>query len=231
MTAQSEIRIIGTSHISKKSAAQIRKAFEEFQPDIIAVELDRRRLQSLQEMAAGKRPGRPPLSLIRQVGLLGWLFLAIGGWLQRKLADIVKVMPGVDMLAAVQLSQEHEKRLALVDQDVAVTMRRLSKHITWREKARIVWDVLTAPFQRKKFNVRLDGVPDEKTIKELMGMLRERYPSIYHALIVERNIVMATKLDRIARAHPGKILLVVGAGHEEDLRERLSRSELFTEFS
>ena len=39
-----EIRLIGTAHVSQKSVEDVRSAIEEFQPDIVGVELDRGRL-------------------------------------------------------------------------------------------------------------------------------------------------------------------------------------------
>ena len=39
--------IIGTSHIAKQSLKEVKKAIEEEKPDIIAIELDRKRLMAL----------------------------------------------------------------------------------------------------------------------------------------------------------------------------------------
>lgn len=38
-----EIRLVGTAHVSQKSVEEVRSAIEEFQPDIVGVELDRGR--------------------------------------------------------------------------------------------------------------------------------------------------------------------------------------------
>ena len=47
MNSEKNILIVGTSHISQQSIDEIHKYFEEFNPDIIAVELDILRFQSL----------------------------------------------------------------------------------------------------------------------------------------------------------------------------------------
>lgn len=220
------IRIIGTSHIAKESVREIRRVFEEFHPDIVAVELDKRRLASLREGASRDR--RVPISMVRQVGVVGWIFLSVGGWLQRKMGGAVRMEPGADMLEAVKIASENKKVLALVDQDVLVTMRRLSSAFTWREKLRVIRDILFAPFSREKISIDLSKVPDAKTLRVLMDMMRKRYPSLYRVIVIERNIYMATRIDRLARATPRqRILLVVGAGHEDDLRKRLSASGQF----
>lgn len=220
------IRIVGTSHIAKQSAREIERVAKEFSPDIIAVELDKGRLRALQEKAAGKKEERVPLSMIKQVGVTGYLFIVIGRALQKKLGGIMRVDPGIDMLAAVHYAQQNRLLLALVDQDIAVTLRHLSKEFTFKEKMKVLWDVISAPFSKQKVAIKLDRVPDEKTIKMLLGLLRARYPSLYNVLIVERNIVMARNLDTIVRKNPGKrVMLVIGAGHDDDLRVRLKQME------
>jgi len=223
-----EVKIIGTSHISKDSANAIRKAYEEFSPDVLAVELDHRRLKSLEEERRGKKQSLP-LSMVRQVGTTGYLFLVVGRWLQRKLAGIVNVQPGIDMLSAIDLAREHKKKLLLVDQDVLVTMQRMRKGFTFREKLRMLGDVLMGPFKKEKISVRLDKVPPAALIKKLMGVMQERYPGLHKALVTDRNVHMCVRLDMYARAHPTeKILLVIGAGHEEDIRSRLTSSSVFS---
>jgi pheromone shutdown protein TraB len=225
---KSHIKIIGTSHIAAQSARDIEQAFASFQPDIVAVELDKRRLQSLRERAAGAKDQRLPLSMIRQIGATGYIFAVVGKAMQKKMGSIVQVEPGIDMLTGVNLAAQHGKVLELVDQDVLITMKRLSKQFTFREKMRVISDIVKSPFSKemKKINFDLKKVPDDKTIDFLMNVMKKRYPSLHHVLIIERNIVMAANLDRIVRKHPGKkILLIIGAGHGDDLRQRLKQLE------
>jgi pheromone shutdown-related protein TraB len=213
------IRIIGTNHVAKQSAEEIERVFREFDPDIVAVELDRRRLQGLQEP---KQKEGLPISMIKEIGVVGYAFLVIGRKLQQRMGSIVKVEPGIDMLTAVELAKSHHKQVSLVDQDILITMRRLSKQFSWKEKFRLVWDLLSSPFAKEKIHISLDKVPDKKVLDKIMKILKDRYPSIYTVLIIERNIAMVRNLDAVIRRNPGKkILLVIGAGHGEDLRDRL----------
>jgi pheromone shutdown-related protein TraB len=214
------VLIVGTSHIARQSVKEVKTAFEEFKPDIVAVELDQSRLQGL----LSEKKGSPPLSLIRQVGLGGYLFALIGGALQKKLGDIVGMRPGVDMLTALRLAHENGKPGALIDRDILITLQRLSKAFTWKVKGRIFWDILRSPFS-KRMRIDLSKVPEKELITRLMGELRQRYPELYRVLVEERNRIMAKNITGIAKMHPeARILVVVGAGHVEGMRELLEKS-------
>ena len=92
------IKIIGTSHISKESVLEIRRAIRLGNPDIVAVELDKGRLFALQNDINRK----PRISDIPSIGVQGFLFSIIGGWLQKRLGNVVGIKPGSDMLSAVK---------------------------------------------------------------------------------------------------------------------------------
>jgi uncharacterized protein YbaP (TraB family) len=54
----------------------------------------------------------------------------------------------------------------------------------------------------------------------------ERYaPTLYRALIEERNLVMAARLLEVAAGSSGKVLVLVGGAHVEGMKELLSDSE------
>ncbi len=205
--------IIGTSHISSDSIRKIEAAFEKYLPEIVAVELDRRRLFALVHDL------KPKLSLsdAKKVGLKGYLFMIIGNWLQGKLGEHVGVTPGSDMKAALKLAKEHNSKLALIDQEIEITLKRFSKEFSWKERFRMIWDLVTAPFSKKE-RIDISRVPDKEIIRRLMNETKKRYPGIYKALVEERNIVMANNLSRLMESNPNSnILAVVGAGHAEEI--------------
>lgn len=228
------IHIVGTSHVAKQSELNIKNAFLSFQPDFIAIELDKDRLQSL---LSPQKKSSPSLRLLRQVGFVGFFFVLIGGYAQKKLGKLVGVTPGTDMLYAVHLANNNSLSLALVDRPIQQTLRRLSKSFTFKEKIRVVGDICKAPFQVvflklfkskskkivKKGTFDLSSIPEKDVILYLMEMLKKRYPSLYNVLIEERNHYMAKRLVLLAKKNPDKkILAVVGAGHKEGMLKLLS---------
>ncbi len=216
------LEIVGTSHIAPESKKRIIKAFNSLNPDIVCVELDSARLAGLKD----KNRKGPGLSAIRQIGVTGFLFASIGGFIQKKLGKITGMMPGEEMLLAVSLAKDSESRLELIDQDVKVTLKKINR-IPFREKARIVWDVIRAPFQRKSHvKIDLSRVPGEGFVRDLTEQLKKRYPYIYRVVIDERNRFMAKSLFVLRRDNPSsKILVVVGEGHVLGLKEHLKKLE------
>ena len=215
------LKIIGTSHIAKESIDKISKAFSEYDPDVVCIELDHKRLDSL---LSDSKPDRS-ISGIKRYGLQGYMFAVIGGFIQEKLGNVVGVKPGSDMLTAVNLSRLNNKILHLVDQDIEITLRRFSKAFTWKEKFRLLWDILKAPFG-KKMKIDLNKVPKEELIQKLMADLQKRYPSLYSVLIDERNYVMAKNIYKImSKNEDKKVLVVIGAGHEEGLLKLIKTEE------
>jgi pheromone shutdown-related protein TraB len=207
------VKLIGTSHIAKESIAKIGEEFFDLNPDIVCIELDHNRLRSL---TSNQKPDRS-IRGIRQYGLQGYLFAVIGGFIQEKLGNVVGVKPGSDMLTAVNLARANNKILHLVDQDIEITLKRFSKAFTWKEKFRLIWDVIRSPFS-KKMKIDLNSVPKEELVSKLMGDLKIRYPNLYKVLIEERNEVMAKNIYNImSKNEDKKILVVIGAGHEKEL--------------
>ena len=209
------LTIVGTSHIAKQSMDEVKKAIENEKPDIVALELDRKRLYALMH---GKK-GKIRLYDIKRVGFKGFIFSLIGAWAERKLGEIVSVEPGSEMKEAISLARKNKIRIALIDQDIEVTLQKFSKSLTWKEKWNFLVDVIKAVVLRKKeveFDLRT--VPDKKIIDELIKKVKDRYPNIYYVLIEERNKVMGRNLRKLMDQHPDeKILAVVGAGHEEGI--------------
>lgn len=218
-----KLTLIGTSHIAKQSLQEIEEAFNRLKPAIVAVELDRRRLHSL----LTDEKSKVDFSSIRHIGLKGFLFASVGGWLQRKMGSVVGVAPGSEMKLAVQLARKSHIKIALIDQDIEVTLRKFSQRLTWREKFRFIGDIFKSIFFKKRAmkelgiedeKVDLAKVPDKKLVDKLIKQLEKRYPNVYDVLVRQRNVFMANNLAKLMHQYPDDIVLaVVGAGHEEDM--------------
>ena len=218
-----EIKLVGTSHIAKESIEKVRRVIASSKPDIVAIELDRKRF-----LALGQKQQRFSLYSIGRVGLKGFIFALIGSWASKKLGRIVGVEPGDEMRAAVASAKQAGSKIALIDQDIELTLQRFSQTLTWKERLQIAKDIVRTIVFRKKEMQRLGidkldltKVPPDQLIEKLMGMMRTNYPNIYNVLVEERNKVMAKRLQALASKYDS-IVAVVGAGHISGMKALLS---------
>lgn len=221
----SNLRIIGTSHIAAQSLNEVKDSIINWKPDMIAVELDRRRFFAL---VSGKKENKSIFNivLIRRIGLTGFIFSIIGEIAQKTLGKAVGVMPGSEMKAAIRLAKKNSIPVALIDQDIEITLKRFSKSLTWKDRWNFVVDIFQGllGFGKKSLSFDLRTVPESELINVLIKEMKERYPNVYNVLVKERNEFMAARLARIMADNLDKrVLVIVGAGHKEDMLEIINK--------
>ncbi len=213
------IRIVGTSHIAPESIVKVEKTIRAFNPNIVAVELDKQRLFALLHPTKAKASFRD----IRHIGFKGWLFGMLGAWIEKKLGKKVGVFPGEEMIKAVKTAQTIGANIAVIDRPIQITLKRFGKALTWKEKGRFVADLFKG-FLGKGVKFDLRKIPSHELVKKLIDEVKTRYPNIYKVLIEERNVYMAKQIVKLLYKYPdAKIVVVVGIGHEEGLRNLLKR--------
>ena len=215
------LTIIGTSHIAKQSLKEVRAAIEGEKPDIIALELDKKRAYALMS----KKQRKIRIYDIKKVGIKGFLFSLIGAWVEKKLGEYTGISPGSEMKEAIRLARNNKIKIALIDQDIEVTLKKFSKSLTWKEKWNILVDIFKAVILRKKeIEFDLKTVPSKKIINKLIKKVKKRYPSFYKILVEERNQIMANKLHNLMKKNKEKrIVAIVGAGHEESILKIITK--------
>jgi pheromone shutdown protein TraB len=202
------IRIYGTSHVSRDSLEVIDEAFEE-DPDIVALELDPKRLESL--MFEGQKSSRESV------------FIRLMQRFQEYLGNKTGLMPGEEMLYAYNSAAERNLDVALIDQDIRITVRNL-KNVRRKEKVRAFLSVLGGfliPFGDK---LDISEIPEEERISEMVSELEESFPEIYSVFMTDRNQVMAERLKALQDDNPeADIAVFLGAAHKNPVRELLER--------
>ena len=224
------LKIIGTSHIAKQSVKEIAEAMDSFNPEIIAVELDRDRALALMQNQRNK----VSIAEILRIGAKGYIFAKIGQFVQQKLGKMVGMAPGSDMKTALELARKNNLKTALIDQPIRITLKNFSRNLTWKEKGRFVGDLIKSLVMPKKQleqfsleNFDLRKVPRAELIETMMNSLKQRYPSIYKSLVEDRNRYMVRKLVGLAKENPeAKILAVVGAGHKKGMEELFNQFDV-----
>lgn len=221
------LKIIGTNHISRQSLNEARKIIESESPDIVAVELDRERLPAV--LNPEKR--KYSLKAIPKIGIKGFVFAVLAGWVEHYLGKKTGMLPGQEMAAAIRAAKSKNIHLALIDQPIQITLKRFSQTLSWKEKWNFVKDILKAlfygltgkvPDDMPKFDV--SKVPDSELIEKMLIQVKDRYPNIYNVLISERDKYMAKKLIFLIEKNPDKkIIAFVGAGHKKGIMKEIEK--------
>jgi len=205
------LTIIGTSHIAIQSIKEVELNISSKKPDIIAIELDKKRFNALL-----KKKRKPSIRDIKKMGVAAFILNAFGALIEKHLAKQVKSTPGAEMKAAIRLAKKYKLKIALIDQDIDITLKKLVKTITLREKLSFFIDLIKSFFSFKKEKMDLRKVPSEKTINQMIKEVKKRYPSFYKVLVKDRNSILAQNLYKLITQYPDKkITAVVGAGHEK----------------
>lgn len=224
--------LLGTSHVAEQSVQEIISTIDKFQPEIVAVELDKNRLQALLD---NQKATRLPLKAIFQIGLWGYLLATVGQYVQQKIGKNIGVIPGSDMLTAVKYAKLKSKKIALIDQNIQLTLKKVSKLFSFKDKINLFVDLFQGVFFKKRAekkmkkivgNLDLTKVPDKELVIKMIKLLEKRYPGLYKALVEERNHVMSANVKGLMNKFPNKkILVVVGAGHIKGM-EKILKKEL-----
>jgi pheromone shutdown protein TraB len=224
-----QFKLLGTSHVAEESVYKIDAAIQEFNPDIICVELDSNRLHSLQTNETRKTSPKA----IFQIGLWGYLFALFAQKAQKHIGKKLNILPGTDMLTAVQRAQEKNIRFTLIDQDVRITLRRFSQTIKFRDRWNLFKDILEGIVMPKRAmkkmfkitgNLDLKKIPSDEVVINMIKHMKHRYPGMHKALVHERNVFMVDRIIALFKKEPlKKILIVVGAGHKEEMEKLLNQ--------
>ena len=216
-----EIRIVGTSHISKDSVIEIKQQISEFKPDIVCVELDVYRYKTLFHKVKSKIK----ISMVRKLGVFGFLFYLLGSISQKFLGKRIGSKPGIDMRTAIIEAKKNGAKVALIDQDISITLRNLSKNVPFIEKLKLFGYVLFGGLiSRNKISFDLKSVPKEAIVKKLVLEMKHKFPNFYKALVSDRDKYMQNQIKLIVEKFPdSKILVIVGAGHKSSLKKFVTK--------
>ena len=211
------LKLIGTSHIAKESLTKVKKEIINSRPDIIAIELDNARFRSLQTKKKSIVPA------LKRFGIKGFILNLLGAYIEKLLSKETGITPGSEMKQAIILAEKLKIKIALIDQPIEQTIKRLLSRITRKEKYQFFKDLFQTVFVKKKqIQFDLNKVPTEATLKELMEETKTKYPNVYKALVTERDIYMGKALYKLMSTFPDKkILAIVGAGHENGIMGEL----------
>jgi pheromone shutdown-related protein TraB len=217
------IFLVGTAHVSRKSVDLVKKVIETEKPDVVAVELDSQRYDSLLNKKLWDETEIHKVIKDRKTYLFLLQLLLTN--FQRKIGDELGVKPGSEMLEAVELAREKGIEIALVDRDIRITLKRAFKEMGLKEKSKLFYGVFSSFLEKEEINEELlEKLKNKDVMTEMMEGLSKEIPSIKKVLIDERDRYIAKKIIGLKSE---KIVAVVGAGHVKGIKE-IIESETYT---
>ena len=210
------LRLLGTAHVATASVEAVKQNIEEWQPDIVAVELCKSRYEALTQDRRLDKEGL--LKVIKEGKAPMVLLQSLLAAEQRKLGMDEGQQPGAELLAAVQTAEEYNLEVELVDRDIQTTLRRAWNKMRFKEKMGLMWALLDDDDEEEELELE-QMLSDKDLLTSLMEELREVSPGAGEVLIDERDEFIARKISAIKGR--GKVLAVLGAGHLDGVSKLL----------
>lgn len=201
-----KVTIIGTSHISPESVKSTREMIQREKPECVAVELDPERYYALKTKAVGRSIKFGVTGLILQ-------------FLQESLSKKTDIMPGSEMMSAIDAAIGVGAKVVLIDMPIRDTMLKI-KRIPLARKLKFFYKLVFGFLQKDKMNIDLNKVPEDKLIAEALKFMKKEFPDFYRILISDRNKYMCRWIRKLSDDFDS-IIVVVGAGHRDELKRML----------
>ena len=219
------LKIIGTAHVSQESVEEVKDAIYEYQPDVVAIELDRGRYTKLkQEMMGIEQDDTISVSKIIKENKVGLFFTTtLLSYFQSKVGAELDVAPGSEMIGAIEASEDLGIPIALIDRDISITLQRALNKMGFMEKAKFMFSLIASVFgYGDDEDVDVEELKNPDNLDELMEMFKDEAPSVHEVLVHERDAYLAGSIMRIPQDH---VIAVVGAGHKPGIERYLDNPE------
>lgn len=204
-----KITLVGTAHVSKESVEEVKETINNIKPDCVAVELDEKRADSIQN---ADRYSQLDLVKVfkRKEGFLLLANLILSSF-QKRMGLNAGVKPGDEMLAALDAAKELGVRCELVDRPIQITLKRAWAKNSFWGKIKLLATLISSAFGNEEVDPQeIENLKNRNEMDSMMNELSEYMPVIKEVLIDERDRYLASK---IWMAEGTNIVAVLGAGH------------------
>lgn len=210
------ITLIGTGHVFNLSQALL-KIFDEKQPEILCVELDKQRYNALMFKQ------NDPEKYKEHSKNLPFLYKILARF-QENMAAEYGVQPGDEMVTTINYAQSHQLPLAFIDMNAQHLFMKMLKSMTIGEKIRMLFSGFAGFFvSKKRVEEELDKL--EKNFDKYMKEIGKKFPTVKRVLVDERNQYMAQQLVDLNKQYE-KVVAVVGDGHIPGLSNLLKEKDV-----
>jgi pheromone shutdown protein TraB len=197
------ITLIGTGHVFDISSA-ITAVFDEKEPDVICVELDKQRYNAI----LMKRKNRESYKEAEKN--LPFIYKLLARF-QESMAKEYGVNAGDEMLAAINYAQSHQLPVEFIDVNAQRLFIKMWNSMPFSEKIRLLLTGFGAFFVTKK-RVEEELREFHENFDLYIEKIGRKFPTIKKTLIDDRNKYMVKKLIKLNEDYE-KIIACIGDGH------------------
>jgi len=197
--------LIGTAHVIDLSSP-LEGFIRDFNPDSVALELDRNRWIALQS-SNQKREGP--------------LFLRLLARFQQYLGESFGSSPGSEMLVGANVARSLGGEVHLIDKPILPTLIGAWRNMPWNEFWRIIKDSSFSLIGRgtSDFSQSMESGDFSKELEQFSL----EYPVIKSHLIDKRDTYMSRNIVKLFRKNrDSRIVAIVGEGHIDGMASKLS---------
>ncbi|WP_227367738.1 TraB/GumN family protein [Halomonas sp. M20] len=215
--------LLGTAHVSRASAEEVRKLIRSGEFDAVAIELCQSRYQSLTNPDA---LAEQDLFQIFRQGKAGMVAasLALGAF-QQRVAEQSGIEPGAEMRAAVNESRDADLPLLLIDREVGTTLKRVYANVPWWQRMGLITGLFGSLLSRQEVSSDdIERLKQGDVLESTFNEFAEQSEALYTPLIAERDRYMALRLvEENPQDRYRNVLVVIGAGHLKGLAAHLEQ--------
>lgn len=222
-----ELILIGTAHVSKQSAEQVKEVIEREKPDSVCVELDEARYKTITE--GNKWKDTDIFKIIKEKKATLLLVNLIMSSFQKRIAKQFNINAGQEMMQGIESAKEIGANLVLADRDIQITFSRIWHSVGFWGKAKLMLDILLSIFTDESITEEeLEKLKSQDMLSSILNDFATHFPKLKTPLIDERDQHLAQK---IKDAPGGKIVAVLGAAHVPGIKEEIHREHDLTKLT
>ncbi|AET67713.1 pheromone shutdown-related protein TraB [Desulfosporosinus orientis DSM 765] len=222
-----QIILIGTAHVSKKSAEEVKELIEEEKPDTVCVELCQSRYQAIQDAERWKNTDI--VKIIKQGQSLVLLINLIMSAYQKRLAKQFDIKPGQEMIQGIESAKQLGATLCLADRDIQTTMRRLWRGLGFWGKAKLFYQLIVSLVADEEISEEeLEKMKSEDMLTTVLNEMADSFPSLKSVIVDERDKYLAQKIKDTTG---DKVVAVLGAAHIPGIKRELENDNNLEELA
>jgi len=204
-----EYILIGTAHVSKKSAELVKTVIESEKPDTVCIELDEQRYKTITE--GNKWQETDIFKIIKEKKATLLLINLVISSFQKRLAKQFGINAGQEMIQGIASAKEAGAELVLADRNIQITFSRIWRSVGFTGKVRLLTEIILSFFSQENITEEeLETIKSQDMLNAILHDFTVHFPKLKVPLVDERDQFLAQKI----KDAPGKkIVAVLGAAH------------------